>query len=109
MTRVYTPGAFLSPQPYPQDTIPASFQTPFFLQTKGPPLSPCDTENQIKTSSESNLLSFEKKVAILGLNYFVVNKLFQVIFLSTGFLFDNIPPLILDKLDLCTFSYINVK
>ena len=39
-TLTYTPGTSLSPQPTPQETIPASCHTPFVSQTRGPPPSP---------------------------------------------------------------------
>ena len=39
-TLTYTPGTSLSPQPTPQETIPASCHTPFVSHTRGPPPSP---------------------------------------------------------------------
>lgn len=43
VTRAYTPGVDVEHVLLPQDTMPTRVQAPFFLQTRGPPESPCRT------------------------------------------------------------------
>lgn len=46
VTRAYTPGVDVEHVLLPQDTMPTRVQAPFFLQTRGPPESPCRTERR---------------------------------------------------------------